>query len=164
MAISPQDKAMYEQRQLNTLSEAAKIEGAPIEVYSYERCGLEPTPVDARLAEGVRPVAIPEGWRMRIEEGAAVVQKEGLGGVAVYADDANIAAGILHALVTDILAARDAAPSDAPIVASVRVNLTCRGGVSEVSEPIFEMTSEFEALVDANPGKEFWLCARKEES
>lgn len=60
-----------------------------------------------------RPVAIPEGWRMRIEEGAAVVQKEGLGGVVAYADDASIAASILHALVTDLLATRDAAPSDA---------------------------------------------------
>lgn len=63
---------------------------------------------DATPTIDARP--IPEGWRMRIEEGAAVVQKEGLGGVVAYADDASIAATILHALVTDLLATRDAAP------------------------------------------------------
>jgi hypothetical protein len=51
------------------------------------------------------------------------------------------------------------ADSDAVSVATVSVNLTHLGGVSEVSEPVFEMAPAFERLIDANPGKSFSLFA-----
>jgi hypothetical protein len=52
--------------------------------------------------------------------------------------------------------------SDARPVATVCVNLTCRGGTSEVSEPVFEMTPEFERLVDAEPSKIFSLYTARD--
>ena len=50
------------------------------------------------------PAKVPEDWHMRITGDAAVVQKEGLGGVVAHADVGSIAESILYALVTDILA------------------------------------------------------------
>jgi hypothetical protein len=59
-------------------------------------------------------VAVPTGWRIRIfDDGAAVVEKDGLGGVVCKSSDESIASAILRELVGDILAASPAAPSPA---------------------------------------------------
>ncbi len=66
--------------------------------------------IEALVSARSVPATAPAGWRMRITGDAAVVQKEGLGGVVAHTDCGSIAEAILYALVTDILTA----PSQPP--------------------------------------------------
>lgn len=79
-----------------------------------DRATYTVVPIAPTQGADARPVAIPEGWRMRNDGDAVVVQKEGLGGVVAHADGESIASTILHQLVIDLLATRDAEASDAP--------------------------------------------------
>jgi hypothetical protein len=67
----------------------------------------------ALLSASKPAVTVPTGWRIRIfDDGAAVVEKDGLGGVVCKSSDESIASAILRELVGDILAASPAAGSE----------------------------------------------------
>lgn len=62
--------------------------------------------------------AVPEGWKLtRCEDGAIIVQKDGLGGYAAWKDDSNIASSILYHFADELLSAAPAAPlaDEAPV-------------------------------------------------
>lgn len=68
-----------------------------LDIYGFAR---------ALLSAGKPAASLPHGWRIRIfDDNAAVVEKDGLGGIVCKSDDESIASAILRELVGDMLAA-----------------------------------------------------------
>lgn len=73
--------------------------------------GYVPVAAHQQQEKASAPVSVPEGWKLtRCEDGAIIVQKDGLGGYAAWKDDSNIASSILYHFAEEVLATVPAAP------------------------------------------------------
>jgi hypothetical protein len=104
----------------------------------------------------------PNGWRIRLfDDGAAVVEKVGLGGVVCKSSDESIASAILRELAGDLLAASPAAPAQSGGVAPLSVmraafRVTEAEGNPDPKKQRFHMRFIFRSMDELHAADDQW--------